>query len=272
MTDAAAFHPASQHLYDWFVSYCGTFRGKDADGQRSYDLKALHTRKVCEAARLIARGGSARRSLLAEVAALCHDLGRFPQYRDFGTFKDSESVNHAHLSARVVEENDLLDFLTDSEQKCVLTAVRLHNVYRVPSGLPAEIDDLVGLLRDADKIDIWRIFSEYFDLPEEERASAAALGFPDLPSCSPPVLAALTSEKMVELSAVKTLNDFKLLQLSWVYDINLPTSCLLIGERGVLARLAATLPDEREVREALSRVQHYLERRISRAATAAPSA
>ncbi len=252
-------------LHDWFASYCGSFQSDDQDVLRNYGLKELHTRNVCEAARLIARGGDPRRLMLAEVAALCHDLGRFPQFRDFRTFRDSDSLNHAQLSAQIAKENGLLDFLSESERRGVLAAVGLHNVYQIPSGLPPEAADLLMLVRDADKLDIWRIFSEYFDAPEEERASAAGLGFPDLPVCSAEVLATVAAGKMVQLSTLKSLHDFKLLQLSWIYDINFPDSLRLIKERGVLERLAATLPAERAVLDVVSQVQSHLERRLSAA-------
>ena len=249
-------------LQEWFAAYCASFRSSDAEVQRNFDLKELHTRKVCEAAGLIAQGGSPRRLLLAGAAALCHDLGRFPQYRDFGTFRDSDSLNHAHLSAQILEQNDLLSFLSPSERKSVLHAVRLHNVFEVPCGLAPEADDLLKVLRDADKLDIWRIFIEYYHAPEAARASGAGLGFPDLPECSAAALAAIGSGKMVQLSVLKSLNDFKLLQLSWVYDINFLTTLRLVKEKEVLEKLAATLPREAAVLDALARVHDYLERRL----------
>ena len=249
-------------LRSWFASWCDSFRTADQDAQRNFDLKELHTRNVCEAALLISEGGGARRSMLAEVAALCHDLGRFPQYRDFGTFKDSDSVNHAHLSARIITQYRLLDFLPDEERDSVSLAVRLHNVLEVPAGLAPLADDMLRLVRDADKLDIWRVFIDYFDEPEEERASAAGLGAPDLPYCSPDVLETIRSGELVHLTQLKSLNDFKLLQLSWLYDINFPTTFRLIKERDLLARLGSTLPAEPAVREVMTHLQEYLDRRL----------
>ena len=262
MTDTAAV-PDLAPLHAWFVSYCESFRSADADLQRNYDLKELHTRNVCAAARRIAQGESPRRLMLVEVAALCHDLGRFPQFRDFGTFKDSESLNHAHLSAQILEQNGLLGFLPESERNSVLAAVRLHNVYQVPAGLPAESEELLRLLRDADKIDIWRVFLEYFQTPEHERPSGATLGYPDIPGYSPEVLAALDAGKMVQLSSMKSVNDFKLLQLSWIYDINCRNSFRLVQEVGVLERYAALLPAEETIQAIVARLHGYLEQNLA---------
>ena len=268
MTDAATVTDLAS-LEAWFTSYCRSFRVPDAEVQRNYDLKEVHTRNVCEAARLIAQGGGERRLMLAQVTALCHDLGRFPQYQEFRTFLDSQSVNHAHLSATILKRSSLLDFLPKAERDSVYFAVRMHNVYEIPRGLPPDIDDLLRLVRDADKVDIWRVFTEYFFAPESERASAAGLGFPDLPACSPEVLTAVEAGQMVRLTMLKSLHDFKLLQLSWVYDINFESTLRLIKERGILERLAATLPADPAVHAVLDRVRGYLELRLARTATGA---
>jgi hypothetical protein len=47
---------------------------------------------------------------------------------------------------------------------------------------------------------------------------------------------------MVRLATVRSLNDFKLLQLSWVFDLNFPVSFRIIRERRLIEQLAATLP------------------------------
>jgi hypothetical protein len=263
MMTEAVIVPLLAPLHDWFAVYCASFQNTDVDTLRNFTLKEVHTHNVCQVARLIAQGGEPRRLMLAEVAALCHDLGRFPQFRDFRTFKDSESLNHAHLSAQIVEQNGLVEFLPEAERRCVLSAVRLHNVFQVPSGLAPATDDLLRLLRDADKIDIWRVFIEYYHQPASSRAFAAGLGFPDLPFCSPEVLAAVRSGEMVQLSTLKSLNDFKLLQLSWVYDINFANSLRLIKERGTLEQLAATLPCSEAVLDVVSSVRGYLEARVA---------
>lgn len=257
--------PASDlaSLKEWFTAFCGSFRSDDPEVQRNYDLKEIHTLNVCEAARLIALDGPPRRLMLAQVAALCHDLGRFPQYQEYRTFLDSRSVNHALLSAQILKQSSVLEFLPKPERDSVHFAVRLHNTFHIPQGLPAETEDLLRLVRDADKLDIWRVFIEYFFAPEDERASAAGLGFPDLPCCTPEVLAAVEAGQMVHLTLLKSLNDFKLLQLSWVYDINFGSTLRLIKERRVLEQLSATLPKDEAVLAVLDRVTRYLEERLA---------
>jgi hypothetical protein len=62
---------------------------------------------------------------------------------------------------------------------------------------------------------------------------------------------------MVNLADVRTLNDFKLLQISWVYDLNFTESFRMIEERNYLEKLAAALPSGPRIRSALDSVRTF---------------
>jgi hypothetical protein len=66
---------------------------------------------------------------------------------------------------------------------------------------------------------------------------------------------------MINLAMLRTLNDFKLLQLSWVFDLNFPESFRLVRELRYLERLVALLPEETTVREAVAVVMEHTVRR-----------
>lgn len=247
-----------EQLERWFHAYGRSFVAPEPQEQANYDLKVLHTEKVCEAIRFIAAEGDPRRLYLAQVAAWCHDLGRFPQFQRYGTFRDSDSVSHSHLSVQVMNETGVLEGLADREREAVVEAVRHHSAYLVPEGLEPLADDLVRLVRDADKMDIWRIFIEFFQAPESEQASAAALGLPDTPGYSDTVLATLGAGRMVQLAQLANRNDFKLLQLSWIYDLNFRSTFRLLRDRRIIEEMEKLLPREPELRSALNRLREYL--------------
>ncbi|ABQ27454.1 HD domain-containing protein [Geotalea uraniireducens] len=257
-------------LKTWFADYCRSFYSIDADEQRNISLKELHTGNVCDNITRIARDEllNEEQQVLAEVIALFHDVGRFPQYRQYKTFKDSDSTNHAALGAKVLLENNVLAPFPKDEQDMIIQAVRLHNVFAIPEKLSADGDLFLKLIRDADKLDIWRVFIEYYALPESERASAVGLGFPDLPFCSDEVLACLDEGRMVNLSMLKTLNDFKLLQLSWVFDLNFAASFRLLKERDYIGGIAATLPTDGRIAALAKRLREYVEVRLACGAAA----
>ena len=191
------------------------------------------------------------------MVALFHDIGRFPQYQRYRTFRDSDSVNHASLGADLLIKGRVLDKLTNNEQVSIVNAVRFHNAFVMPVDPFGENSLYLKLIRDADKLDIWRVFLDYYSLPDTERASAVSLGFPDLPGCSSEVLDALCRGDMVNLATVKTLNDFKLLQISWVYDLNFSESFRMVQDRNYLDGLEATLPSGTRIRRALDSVRKF---------------
>ena len=245
----------------WFAEYCRSFYTSDREDQQNIVLKQEHTIRVCENVVQIAHDISLdeERAVLAETIALYHDIGRFPQYQKFKTFKDSVSINHASLGARVLLENGVLRAFRRHERDIVIRSVTLHNVYSLPGGLDQELLFFLKLIRDADKLDILRVAIEYYGQPEGKRASAVGLGLPDVPGYSPEVLTALKNKQMVQMSTLKTLNDFKLLQLMWIYDLNFASSLRILESRQYIEGIAAALPKSEEISSALAVLRRHVQ-------------
>jgi len=246
-------------LKGWFTAYCRGFYTENEADNRNFSLKEIHTHHVCENMNLLtgSLNLSPNERITTEAIALFHDVGRFEQYRRYSTFRDAISENHAALGVKVLKEESVLVKVSEDERRSIYQAISLHNVFRLPSPLIDRDLLFTRLIRDADKLDIWRIFVEYYMQPDTERASAVGLGFPDLPGCSPEVLDCLERREMVNLSTLKSLNDFKLLQLSWVFDLNFPASFRLTLDRGYLDGLAMTLPEDGKVENVLGLIREY---------------
>jgi hypothetical protein len=227
---------------------------------RNIVLKESHTYSV--AANILAISGALLRNrnkvMMAEAIGLLHDIGRFPQYAQYKTFRDSVSVNHGRLGAEVIRDENILGSLPGKEQEIIMDAVRFHNAPTVPGGLDSETIFFLRLVRDADKLDIWRVFAEYYDKDDAERESAAGLGLPDAPGYTNAVVACLAEKRLATLSALKTLNDFRIMQLTWVYDLNFPVSFRLAAEQGHIERIIATLPETDHLAGALSVLRQYM--------------
>lgn len=248
--------PQLATLVTWFDRYVEPFLDTDEEGAKNIRLKIVHTRKVCEAMALLADGEglSVHESRTAAAVALLHDVGRFPQYRRWRTFLDSASDNHARLAVDVIREEQILAGLDPVEQILIEEAVRFHNMLAPPARFRSPVRTYIDLIRDADKLDIWRVFVELLAQAPEERASAATLGLPDLPGMvSDACIAALNAGSIVRLDTIACFNDFKLLQISWVYDLTSATSRRLLHERGYIPALAATLPERTGIREAVAK-------------------
>jgi len=247
-----------------FSDFCRSFHSVNSEDQRNFDLKEEHTRHVCENMVGIGRGLSlnANQMLLAETIGLFHDIGRFPQYAKYKTFRDSTSVSHGLLGADTLIEKKMLQTLPGDEQEIIIQSVKFHNAFAVPKKEKDEIIFFIRLIRDADKLDIWRIFLEYDEAPDEDRASAVGLGLPDVPEYTEEVLANIFKEEIVSLSNIKTLNDFKLLQLSWVFDLNYKPAFRLLLERDYLNRIIAHLPQTDGIKTASSLLKEFVQKSL----------
>ncbi|KAB0667632.1 HD domain-containing protein [Oryzomonas japonica] len=248
----------------WFDDYTRTFLDTDPEGLVNIQLKIEHTRKVCAVSDILATGErlSANEARIAGAIALLHDVGRFPQYRRWRTFRDSQSDNHARLSVEVLREHHLLDGLDPAERLLIEEAVRFHNLLELPQRVSSPTRLFMRLIRDADKLDIWRVFLELFTLPEERRASAATLDLPDLPGCTPACRDAFLAHQVVRLDLCRVLNDFKLLQISWALDLGFASSYRLLLERDYITRLAGTINGKLDIGAAIEYIGQEAARRV----------
>lgn len=124
-------------------------------------LKIKHTYNVSEICVEIAQGLNLSKEDIdiAYILGLLHDIGRFEQVKRYGTFNDAESVNHAMLGIEILfEEGRIRDFIEDdSEDELIKKAISYHNMYEIPQGDSERIVRFSKILRDADKIDIFRV-------------------------------------------------------------------------------------------------------------------
>ena len=248
----------------WFDRFVAKFCAESPEEQRNYDLKIEHTYKVRD---IMARLAAALNlppegRALAIAIALCHDVGRFPQYRQYGTFNDAVSTNHASLAVQTLKDEGVLDGLEDNQRSILLQAVALHNVFILPGDLDPVVRRFAMLIRDADKLDIWRVLIEYCTSPPEERASTVVWELPETGACSKLALDEVVAGRMPNRSFLKSADDFKLLQLSWVYDLNFDESFNILIERGYLDIFGNLLPSQPGCREALAVARDFVQKKI----------
>lgn len=227
-----------------FEKYIRRFDTPDPDVRKNIDLKAAHTRRVCENIRDIGQSIalSHQNLFLAETAALLHDIGRFEQYRRYRTFVDRKSEDHAALGVRIIRENRLLEAFDQASSEIVLRAVACHNRLALPHEAEAGSLLILKLLRDADKVDIWRVVTEYYQNSAKHRNQAVELDLPDNDDIADPVCQALMRGHLVQMADLRSLNDFKLLQIGWIYDVNFPRTLEMVQENRYLEIIRDKLP------------------------------
>jgi len=248
----------------WFIGYTKSFLISDNDFNANITMKKIHTLKVSEEIKELCESVNSDEPLtnIAQIAALLHDVGRFEQYKQYKTFVDSRSVNHAELGVEVINDEGVLKTLDWNSRQLVINAVKYHNQLSVVDGLDDETTQVLKMLRDADKIDIWRVVSEYYN-NNENRNKAIELNLPDIEKISDGVLGDILSESLVKSVHLKTLNDFKALQMGWVFDLNYKHTYEVLKNRKYLEKIrdAITVSD---IAQTIYKVtSEYLEKKIA---------
>lgn len=170
-----------------FIRYTDAYDPSDV----KIDLKKRHTFRVAELSDRIASSLllSGDDKDLAWLIGMLHDIGRFEQIRRYQTFRDSISIDHGLLGLRILydtkdgstEEPDvppekrfLRRFLdSDNADELIRTAIKNHNCFRVDDSLNTRERMYCDLIRDADKLDIFRVncitpLEEIYDVPLEQ--------------------------------------------------------------------------------------------------------
>ncbi len=253
------------NLNKWFHQYIKTFQSKDWKVQRNIDLKYEHILKVRDVIIDIAiseglTGGQIR---LAGIMALFHDIGRFKQYTIYRTFVDRKSENHALLGLQELKKNNVLNILEHDDRSLILTAIANHNRKEILPDTTGKALFYSRLLRDADKIDIWRVVIDYYEDPEAEPNKALQLDLPDTPEYTFAILREVENGKSIRMEDMITLNDFKLLQASWIFDLSYMRSFEIVKKRHYIERLFSVLPDDEPIMQLKWKILSYIDSKIT---------
>lgn len=223
-----------------FKNYIQSLDVRDPYVRDHFDLKVKHTYHVVSNAMLIAqRSGLSREDvLIAKVIALTHDVGRFQQFIKYQTFDDQLSVNHAEFGVGILNETGFFNGFADEKMKALIVqSILNHNIPVIEPRFDERTMLFSKILRDADKLDIWKLLTErnVVNTILDERE-------PDIYEVPLPVYQCYLNQQVVPYRFAKTMNDYRLLRLSWIYDMNFAATYQLITERNYAAKILAKIP------------------------------
>ena len=220
-----------------YHAYVDTFRMSDGLLPQMLQLKLEHTLGVVEDAKRIMAGEAwpEEARLIGEAGALLHDVGRYSQLTEFGTFQDAKSIDHAKRGVEVIVRERWLEGLPAAERKAVLTAVALHSKKEVPASLEVGMAGLAHLVRDADKLDIFRVLETALTDGSLGQNPEIAWGLQLMGAPSPDVVAAISKGLPVHYAWIRNLSDFVLIQVGWLHGgMHFRTALRLARDRQVL--------------------------------------
>ena len=234
---------------DYLTDFARNHLTGNQEDDRLIELKLHHTLNVLKNAEAIVKaesilGDVGRHSLLA---ALYHDIGRFPQFLKYKTFNDRESDNHGRIGVLAMRAAALPDDVSSKDWRFVRAAVGLHNARFINPATPSAIMTPTQVVRDADKLDIMRIFIDHFNNPDESSASVTFGLDDDQTLYSPKMYQDAIESKTGNYNDIKYVNDFKLLLIGWLQDFNFISSLKIIKKRRYVDEIFKLLPKDKNI-------------------------
>ncbi len=240
----------------------GAFReyvaGYDASDPK-IKLKIDHTLRVASLCQKIA-GQAGKDRDLSWLSGMLHDIGRFEQVRRYNTFVDALSVDHATLGADLLFQEGLLEKfctqITPREKTILEKAIRNHSAYRLAPDLTTEEALYCNVLRDADKIDIFRVNC---DTPREEIYNVTTEELA-LSPVSDEVKACFDNRTTVLRSLKKYPADYIVGHICLVFELVFPISREIVREQGYLTQLLSFESENEKTREWFEYMRSVLEK------------
>lgn len=237
-----------------FLTYVSDYNAKD----EKVRLKIEHTLRVAQLCDRIAASCGLRGEAqdLAWLIGLLHDVGRFEQLKNYGTFIDAQSIDHAVYGAQILfEQRKIRDYVSDeTEDQLIRQAVHWHSAYRIPEDLDERTEMYCHILRDADKIDILKVNIEF---PLEEIYNVTTEELKTAP-VSEAVLQAFYEEHAVLRSLKKSVADYIVGHISLVYELVYPESLRIAKEQGFLEKMMGFESENPETEAAFQKIRAYM--------------
>ncbi len=191
---------------------------------------------------------------LAQTIGLLHDLGRFIGYDLTKSYYDYQNnIDHAELGVNYLfKEGHIREFVTtDKYDEIIKTAIFNHNKYQIAKNLDNETKLMAKLIRDADKIDIFRQNAMGFENLYQEPASSEML---DL----------LEQEKMARPQDIKNKSDEILFHLMYLFDINYKESFELLSDTDNLELYFSMIEVAKHLDEEFNKVKKILRKYLKK--------
>ncbi len=248
-------------LKEWFENYTREFYINEEDNEE-IDLKYQHSYRVYKNINKLANNIDLSNEdiIIADIIGLFHDLGRFEQYKTYKTFSDSESLDHGQLSVKILKENKLLKKITPTRQEIIYQAILNHNKLDISAKITDKTLLFSKLIRDADKLDIWSIFAKRYHSREDN--DKINLELSDKTGITAEIYQRVLDGKPVKYSSLKTVEDFKLIQMGWAYDLNFKESLIMLKERQFLDKIYQSM-ESNQAKEVYKKINTYIDNQVN---------
>lgn len=228
-------------------------------------LKIAHIYRTAEKAKELAihLGLPEEDIKLAELIGMLHDIGRFEQVKNYNTFVDRDSINHAEYGVKVLFEDNLIKNFIDDRQydDIIYKAVINHNRNNIEEGLNERELMHCKMIRDADKLDI------FYVLLTDDLDTVYPLKKYPKEHISREIKNEFIQNHKIDYSHRKTSADMLIGHIAYVFDINYLNTLINIQKKDYISKLVArynakekdTIEDINELKQI---AQEYIQEKI----------
>ncbi len=193
---------------------------------------------------------------LVKIIGLLHDIGRFVQYEECGSYNDATTkIDHGEVAVHYLfQEGHIRDFSIPKKYDSIIEkAIYNHNKLEIEKNLTKEELFYTHFTRDVDKIDIFRQ-----DATVENKSFIEPL--------SPEVKKAFFEHHLIDINNVKNKSDGIAIELAYTFDIHFKESYELLQDTDNLELYLSVIEVdkgiEEEFNELKQEVRKFLEERI----------
>jgi len=243
-----------------FIKYTENYDMKDENIKR----KQLHSFRVMKISEQIAKALNLKDDEIqvASLIGLLHDIARFEQYKQFNTYKDSQSFDHGDYGTEILKDN-LRDYIeTEKYDSIILKAVKNHNKYKIEEGLNEKELLFSKIIRDADKLDIFYETQEIYWIGQEKEIEKQTI--------DEIIKQQLKQLKQIERGRNYKKNDIGKIMtiIAFIFDINFKISFEIIQKQDYINKILNRFEykDEetkKDIEEIRKIVNEYIKRKES---------
>lgn len=238
-----------------FKKYVEQFNSND----EMIAMKISHSYHVAELAKILGKclEITEENINLVKTIGLLHDLGRFVQYEKTKSYNDATTkIDHGALAVDYLfKDKHIKDFAIPEKYYSIIEkAIYNHNKLEIETNLTEEELFYVHLIRDADKIDIFRqdaMMENIFIEP-----------------ISPKVKEAFFEHHLIDIKEIRTKSDGILVELAYIFDIHFQGSYELLKDTDNLELYLSVVEVDKGMEEEFDNVKKevrtYLEERIEK--------
>ncbi|MBN1949809.1 MAG: HD domain-containing protein [Bacteroidales bacterium] len=265
MTDKSFFQALEkdkrQQVVAFFEDYAQSYLANpDPEYHEHIRLKYEHIHRVRDEISMLGKslGMDEGQLAFADMLAVLHDIGRFEQFDKYRTFADAESENHSLIAWRIVEGSVIRKVFPDAQAEILRRAILNHNLPAVPESADEPERFYSCLIRDADKLDIWRVSLEYSIFHRIHKEE-----FPSGYQVPAALMRHFSEERIIKLTEVGSYYDSILFRVSWVYDLNFRHTYNQFAARRIAEQLLQKIPASNELNVIREQVERFTFRKIN---------